>query len=125
MGVDIGATTFWSGQFVNDRGLEGYDPVKVTPARLLEELQPAAVTAVDAEGWPRLMRGSGYGEPRPIAPNVLALRNKNSDPLASMVSNFNLNLPTSDSAEIVTTPVRYHLDTNLLRAFEYYPTKIL
>jgi hypothetical protein len=106
---------FWSKHFVNDQGLDGYDPVKVTAARPFEEREPGAMMSIKAEGKARLMLEPEYGEAKPIT-NVLAFQNKKPDPLASIVSSFKPKLPASPNAEIITTPVRYHLDTDLFKA---------
>jgi hypothetical protein len=89
----------------------------VTAARPYEEREPGTVMSIKAEGKARLMREPEYGEAeKPIA-NVLAFQNKKPDPLASLAASFK-RLPASRNAEIVTTPVRYHLDTDLFKAFE-------
>jgi hypothetical protein len=58
---------------------------------------------------------NGYRE-KPSAP--LAILNPNADPLDNIAASFR-KLPASRNAEIVTTPVRFHLDTDLFKAFEY------
>jgi hypothetical protein len=78
MGVDIGKVNFWSEPFVNDRGLEGYNPVKVTAARPYREHQPGNVISINAEDKARLMREPEYGEPKPSA-NVLAFQTPTRD----------------------------------------------
>ena len=120
MGVDIGKVNFWSEHFFSDQGgVDGYKPVKVTAARPYEEREPGAVMSIKTEGRARLMLEPEYGEAKPERiTNVLAFQKK-PDPLASIVSSFKPKLPASRNAEIITTPVRYHLDTDLFKAFEF------
>jgi hypothetical protein len=115
MGVDIGKVNFWSKRFDSDQGVDGYDPVKVTATRQFEQVQPGTVTAINPEGWARLMREPESGKAQPVAANFLA---NAADPLAANVSSLKPTLPASDRAEIVTTPVRYRLDSDLVRAFD-------
>lgn len=119
MGVDIGKVNFWSEHLFSDKeGVDGYRPVKMTVARPYEEREAGAVMTIKAEGKARFMLEPEYGQIEPIAANVLAFRNKKLDRLASIASSFK-KLPSSTNAEIVTTPARYHLDTDLVKAFEY------
>jgi hypothetical protein len=117
MGVDIGKLNFWSEHFGN-QGLDGHSPVKVTAARPYEEREPGAVMSIKTEDKARLMLEPEYGEAKPIAANVLAFHHKKPDPMASVISSFE-KLPASANAEIVTTSARYHLDTDLFKAFEH------
>src|SRR6266404_493963 len=116
MGVDIGKVNFWSEPFINKNqgGLDGYTPLKVTAARPYGKREPGAVSKA------RLMLEPEYGEAKPPAPlAILNNPNAKADPLADLVASFKPKLPASRNAEIITTPVRYHLDTDLFRAFEY------
>jgi hypothetical protein len=49
---------------------------------------------------------------------VLSFQNEARDPLGSIASSFKPKLPASRGAELVTTPVRFYLDTDLFRAFD-------
>ena len=118
MGVDVGKVNFWSEHSSAYQGLDSYGPVKVTAARPYDEREPGLVMSIKTEGKARFMLEPEYGEAKPPAPLAILNPNAKANPLASLAASFK-KLPASPNAEIVTTPVRYHLDTDLLKAFEY------
>jgi hypothetical protein len=120
LGVPIGGEVHWSKHsIINPPGVDGYKFITRTPE---VETIAAATKIGSADDGSRVYIIpqsfiNGYRE-KPPAPLAIMNPNARADPLASLAASFK-NLPASANAEIVTTPVRYHLDTDLFKAFEY------
>jgi hypothetical protein len=102
-------------------GVDGYNFIAKTPEA--ETIAAATKTGSGDDGSrvyiiPQSFI-NGYRE-KPPAP--LAILNPNADPLDNIAASFK-KLPASPNAQIVTTPARYHLDTDLFKAFEYDQVK--
>lgn len=120
MGVQFGGLVHWSKHAVIGNN-DGYAPIAGTDIDRTLEVAPDRV--MTKARFDELLAEQARAEkpkhePEVIAANVLAFQNNKPDPLASIVSSFKASLPASANAEIVTTPVRYHLDTDLFKAFE-------
>jgi hypothetical protein len=121
MGISFGKLAHWSEHdILNHR--DAHSPIAATDIDRTLEVAPDCVMTkarFDELLAEQEREEQPKHEPEVIAANVLAFQNKKPDPLASIVSSFKPKLPASPNAEIVTTPVRYHLDTDLFKAFEY------
>jgi hypothetical protein len=110
MGVDVGKVNSWSEYSIDDQGDAVGRLLKVTAV----QSKPDAVI----ENKAQLMGEPEYGAVKTPARLAILNSNTNAEPLADLAANFRARLPASPNAQITTTPVRYHLDTDLFTAFE-------